>query len=92
VIATTLFYGYAFGLFYRIGPAVCVLFALAIYAVQVGYSEWWMARFRFGPMEWLWRTLTYGKAPEMLTPAAITSGARALGGNAAQAGPCALFE
>jgi uncharacterized protein len=72
VIATTLFYGYAFGLFYRIGPAVCVLVALAIYAVQVGYSAWWMARFRFGPMEWLWRTLTYGKAPEMLTPAAIS--------------------
>ena len=70
VIATTLFYGYAFGLYYRIGPAVGVLIACAIYAVQVVYSAWWMARFRFGPMEWLWRTLTYGKAPAMLTPAA----------------------
>ncbi len=70
VIATTLFYGYAFGLFYRIGPAVGVLIAFAIYAVQVTYSAWWMARFRFGPMEWLWRTLTYGKAPAMLAPAA----------------------
>jgi uncharacterized protein len=70
VIATTLFYGYAFGLFYRIGPAVGVLIAFAIYAVQVIYSAWWMARFRFGPMEWLWRTLTYGKAPAMLAPAA----------------------
>ncbi len=68
VIATTLFYGYAFGLYYRIGPAVGVLIALAIYAVQVAYSAWWMARFRFGPMEWLWRTLTYGKAPAMLRP------------------------
>jgi uncharacterized protein len=38
--------------------------------VQVAYSAWWMARFRFGPMEWLWRTLTYGKAPAMLAPAA----------------------
>ena len=55
VIATTLFYGYAFGLYYRIGPAVGVLIAFAIYAVQVAYSAWWMARFRFGPMEWLWR-------------------------------------
>jgi uncharacterized protein len=70
VIATTLFYGYAFGLYYRIGPAVGVLIAFAIYAVQVAYSAWWMARFRFGPMEWLWRTLTYGKAPAMLAPAA----------------------
>jgi uncharacterized protein len=70
VIATTIFYGYAGGLFYRIGPAVGILIALAIYAVQVTYSAWWMARFRFGPMEWLWRTLTYGKAPAMLAPAA----------------------
>jgi uncharacterized protein len=70
LIATTLFYGYALGLYYRIGPAVGVVIALAIYAVQVAYSAWWMARFRFGPMEWLWRTLTYGKAPAMLAPAA----------------------
>jgi uncharacterized protein len=63
LLATTLFYGYAFGLFYRTSAAVGVLIALAIYAVQVAYSAWWMARFRFGPMEWLWRTLTYGKAP-----------------------------
>ena len=70
VIASTLFYGYGFGLYYRIGPAVGVLIALAIFAVQVAYSAWWMARFRFGPMEWLWRTLTYGTAPAMLAPAA----------------------
>jgi uncharacterized protein len=70
VIATTLFYGYAFGLYYRIGPAVGVVIAFAIYAVQVAYSAWWMARFRFGPMEWLWRTLTYGKVPAMFAPAA----------------------
>jgi uncharacterized protein len=69
VIATTLFYGYGFGLYYRTGAAVNVMIALAIYAVQVGYSAWWMARFRFGPMEWLWRALTYGKAPAMLAPA-----------------------
>jgi uncharacterized protein len=68
VIASTLFYGYAFGLYYRIGPAVGVLIAFAIYAVQVAYSAWWMARFRFGPAEWLWRTMTYGKAPAMLAP------------------------
>ena len=70
VIASTLFYGYTFGLFYRFSLAAGVLIALAIYTVQVAYSAWWMARFRFGPMEWLWRTLTYGKAPAMLTPAA----------------------
>jgi len=70
VIASTLFYGYGFGLYYRISIAGGLLIAFAIYAVQVAYSAWWMAQFRFGPMEWLWRTLTYGKAPAMLAPAA----------------------
>ena len=63
VIATTLFYGYAFGLDYRISPAVGILIALAIFAVQVAYSAWWMARFRFGPMEWLWRTRRTARPP-----------------------------
>jgi uncharacterized protein len=71
VIATTLFYGYAFGFYYRIGPAAGFLIALTIYAAQVAYSAWWMTRFRFGPVEWLWRTLTYGKAPAMHAPVAI---------------------
>ena len=36
-----------------------------IFAVQVLYSRWWMARFRFGPLEWLWRGATYGHFPEL---------------------------
>ncbi len=63
VIHGLIFYGYGFGLYGRVGPAVGVLVAVATYAVQVIYSNLWMARFRFGPMEWLWRTLTYGKPP-----------------------------
>ena len=68
VIASFLFYGYGLGLYYRIGPAVAVLIAFAIFAAQVVYSRWWMARFRFGPAEWLWRTMTYGKPPAMTAP------------------------
>jgi uncharacterized protein len=38
---------------------------LVLYFAQVAFSHWWLARYRFGPMEWLWRTLTYGKRPAM---------------------------
>ncbi len=65
VVFSTLFYGYAMGLFYRVGPALSLPIAFGLYAIQVLYSNWWMKRFRFGPMEWLWRTLTYGKPPAM---------------------------
>ena len=41
------------------------LFVLAVFALQVVYSRWWLARYRFGPMEWLWRGMTYGRLPPM---------------------------
>lgn len=63
VIATTIFYSYGLGLFGKVGPAVGLLISLAIFAVQVVYSRWWLARFRFGPLEWVWRTVTYGHRP-----------------------------
>ena len=59
LIATTIFYGYGFGLFGQIGPALGVLLAMAIFAFQIPLSVWWMRHFQFGPVEWLWRTLTY---------------------------------
>lgn len=65
VIATTIFYGYGLGLYGRIGPAVALLLAILVFAVQVPLSRWWLARYRFGPLEWLWRTLTYGRAQPM---------------------------
>jgi len=38
-------------------------FVVLIFAVEVWLSRWWLARHRFGPMEWLWRTMTYGHPP-----------------------------
>lgn len=61
VVCTTLFYSYGFGLFGQVGPAAGVLLSCAIYALQIPLSVWWMRRFRFGPAEWLWRSLTYGR-------------------------------
>ena len=39
--------------------------AVVIYCVQWMYSTWWLARWQFGPMEALWRALTYGAWPAM---------------------------
>lgn len=46
--------------------SVWVLVNLVFFiAVQIPFSMWWVARFRFGPAEWLWRTMTYGVRPSM---------------------------
>ena len=36
-----------------------------VFGLQVVLSRWWLSRYRFGPMEWLWRWLTYGRRPTM---------------------------
>ncbi len=59
VICTLIFYGYGLGLFGQVGKAAGLLLAIAIFALQVWFSGWWLSRFRYGPMEWLWRSLTY---------------------------------
>ncbi|WP_201312667.1 DUF418 domain-containing protein [Dyella sp. EPa41] len=55
-----LFYGYGLGWFGRLGAARTLVLGLAVYIAQIIVSEWWLRRFRFGPIEWLWRTLMYG--------------------------------
>lgn len=64
-IFSTLFYGYGFGLWGRVPRAWQVVLVFAVFALQVLLSRAWMARFRYGPMEWLWRALTYGRAPAL---------------------------
>ena len=55
--------GPGLGLAGRIGSFAVLLTCIAFFAFQTAYSQWWLARFRFGPMEWLWRALTYGERP-----------------------------
>ncbi|HET8679857.1 MAG TPA: DUF418 domain-containing protein, partial [bacterium] len=65
LICTTIFYSYGLGLFGTVGPVYGALLTVAIYAVQVPLSIWWLRRFRFGPVEWLWRSLTYWQLQPM---------------------------
>lgn len=57
--------GPGLGLAGRIGSAAVLAICIAFFAFQTAFSHWWLARYRFGPMEWLWRTLTYGERPAM---------------------------
>jgi uncharacterized membrane protein YeiB len=65
VVCTLFFYHYTTGLFGKIGPAIGLIPTFVLYSAQVVFSNWWLSRYRFGPMEWLWRGLTYGKFPSM---------------------------
>ena len=58
---TTLFYGYGFGQAFKLGPAAVTAWAVVILGAQLVACQWWSRRFRFGPVEWMWRSLTYLK-------------------------------
>ena len=60
VIFGFVFYGYGFGLFGRMGTAAALAVGVVVYAVQAVLSAYWLRYHRFGPVEWLWRTLMYG--------------------------------
>ena len=65
VICTLIFYGYGLGYFEQLPRAWQLPFAIALFALQVAFSRWWLSRFRYGPMEWLWRAATYLHWPAM---------------------------
>ncbi|MFT4724027.1 MULTISPECIES: DUF418 domain-containing protein [unclassified Colwellia] len=65
VILTSIFYGYAGGQYGEISRAPQMLIVIAIIVTQIILSKWWLNRYRFGPMEWLWRSLTYKQMQPM---------------------------
>jgi uncharacterized protein len=65
LIGATFFYGYAMG-HWGMPRAQQVLFVLVVYAAQIAFSHWWLSRFHYGPMEWLWRGFTYWQMPQFL--------------------------
>ncbi len=61
VMFTTLFYGWGFGQIFLLGPAVTTFYAVLFFVALLMFCTWWLARCRFGPAEWIWRSLTYLK-------------------------------
>ena len=61
VIGIIVFYGVGFGLAEQFGPLAWTMFAVLVFIFQVIMSNIWLNYFRFGPLEWIWRSLTYRK-------------------------------
>lgn len=61
VLCSLIFNGYGLGLYEKVGLAGLWGVTLAIYLCQIPLSNWWLGKFQFGPLEWLWRSLTYGQ-------------------------------
>ncbi|MFO1262904.1 MAG: DUF418 domain-containing protein [Rhodoferax sp.] len=64
VLCSFIFYGYGLG-WWGMPRSQQVVFVLVVYALQLAFSHWWLARFRLGPMEWVWRSFTYREYPLM---------------------------
>lgn len=65
LISATFFYAYAMGN-WGMPRGQQVLFVAVVSAAQTVFSHWWLSRFYYGPMEWLWRGFTYGHMPQLV--------------------------
>ena len=65
VICTLIFYGHGLGYFGEVERGGQILIVFSVWIALIILSNLWLSRFRFGPVEWLWRTLTYLKPQPM---------------------------
>mgnify|MGYP003674159541 CR=1 FL=1 len=68
IVMTTLFYGYGLGLYGEVPRLAQMGFVAVLIGLQLVFSPWWLARYRFGPAEWLWRSMTYWQRQPMRNP------------------------
>ena len=61
LVCTFIFYGYGLGLYGKVERWQQILIVFGVWTIQMIFTWRWMKRFRFGPGEWLWRSLTYWK-------------------------------
>ncbi|WP_077617227.1 DUF418 domain-containing protein [Bacillus sinesaloumensis] len=61
IVCTFLFYGYGIGLYGKVEPFTGFLLTIGIFIIQIIISYFWLKKFRFGPIEWVWRTFTYAQ-------------------------------
>ena len=61
LLGASLLFGWGFGLWNAFSPTVMMLGGIALFAAQALFAKLWFDRYRFGPLEWVWRWLTYGR-------------------------------
>ena len=64
LVSTIIFYGYGFGQ-WGLPRSLQLVYVVIFFALQVVFSQWWLRRYRYGPLEWLWRGFTYRQTPPM---------------------------
>jgi len=77
VVLGFVFYGYGLGQFGAMSVTRAAILGVAVYAAQAMVSALWLARFQFGPVEWLWRSATYGAWQAMAVSRRPSAGAKA---------------
>ncbi|NQZ11712.1 MAG: DUF418 domain-containing protein, partial [Algicola sp.] len=65
LLCTFIFYGHGLGLFGEWQRSSQLLLVLSIWVLQLWYAPLWLKNYRFGPLEWLWRSLTYWQRQTM---------------------------
>jgi uncharacterized protein len=60
-VCLPVFYGVGLGIGPRYGVVGILSAWILLFGAQIVFSHWWLSRYRFGPMEWLWRSLTYAR-------------------------------
>jgi uncharacterized protein len=61
ILAPFLFLNVGLGIFNTKPYWFYILIALLVFVIQIGFSKWWLKRYQFGPFEWIWRQLSYGR-------------------------------
>ena len=61
IVGIIVFYGIGLGLMQQLGPLAWTVFAIIFFSLQILISNIWLKYFKFGPVEWVWRSLTYKK-------------------------------
>jgi uncharacterized protein len=73
LVFTWFFCGYGAGFWTRLSVSGIFWIGMVFFAAQILWSRWWLSHFRFGPVEWLWRSMTYGRWQPLSRPPRLDS-------------------